>query len=359
MFKIIFTLDYEIHGNGDGQPKDLLITPTNRILALFNKYDAKLTILADIAEILKFKEYKDNTGQDKFHYNKVVEQLQSAIKTGHDVQLHIHSSYMKSEYRNGKWEQCWDEYNLAKLPYKRIFEIIHICKSFLEQVLRDVKPDYKCNVFRAANWSMIPSANIVKALINNGIGIDTSVYKYGTSTGRVVYDYSDAYSDVLPWYVANDNVCKKDPDGKLLEVPIYCERRYFISFITFIRLFRMIRAKLHKHKKTASSKTQDGNTINSMSKFRKIFELFLNKHPWKLDFNQATGRQLIKAVKRIEKKYDKSDIDLPIVLIGHSKSFIRYNNKTLKTFLEYCKNNESIEFSVFNDIEMSKKEAVL
>ena len=56
MFKIIFTSDHEIHGNGEGNPKNLIIDPTYRMLNLFNEYGAKLTILADVAEIFKFKE---------------------------------------------------------------------------------------------------------------------------------------------------------------------------------------------------------------------------------------------------------------------------------------------------------------
>ena len=56
MLRIIFTLDYEIHGNGDGSPLALMVEPTNRLFNLFDEYGAKLTIMADVAEILKFKE---------------------------------------------------------------------------------------------------------------------------------------------------------------------------------------------------------------------------------------------------------------------------------------------------------------
>ena len=55
---------------------------------------------------------------------KIENQLKHIIKNGHDVQLHIHSSYLKSTYKKGKWQQNWDEYNLAELPIERIEEII-------------------------------------------------------------------------------------------------------------------------------------------------------------------------------------------------------------------------------------------
>ena len=352
MFKIIFTLDYEIHGNGDGCPNELIIKPTNRILQLFNKYGAKLTILADVAEILKFKEYKNKVGVDKFYYDEIVKQLQLVVKQGHNVQLHIHSSYFKSLYRNSKWQQNWEDYNLSELPYSLIFEIVKTCKELLESIIRQVKPDYECNVFRAANWSMMPTENIAKALINNGIKIDTSVYKYGKSYGRVTYDYSSAYSNIIPWFVDNYDICKIDNNGELLEIPIYCENRMFWHFITYIRLFRMIRSRFHKHKKTGTIQKSREYSNLKKSKIFKVLNPLTKRNPWKLDFNQATGRQLIKAVKRIEKEYINTKIEIPIVLIGHSKSFIKYNEITLKPFLYYIsKHKDKFCFSNFSEID--------
>ena len=151
MLRIIFTLDYEIHGNGEGYPHDLIIEPTDRLLRLCEKYGAKLTIMADVAEILKFKEYKEKHGRDDYSYDAIVDQLRSAIKNGHDVQLHIHSSYFNARHNNGCWIQDWSEYDFAGLPYERINWMIGTCKQFLESLLRPVDSTYRCIAFRAAN----------------------------------------------------------------------------------------------------------------------------------------------------------------------------------------------------------------
>src|SRR5262245_27039901 len=110
MLRIIFTLDYEIHGNGEGYPHDLMIEPTDRLLRLCEKYGSKLTIMADVPEILKFKEYREKNGRDDYSYEAILDQLRSAIKNGHDVQLHIHSSYFNARHGNGHWMQDWSEY---------------------------------------------------------------------------------------------------------------------------------------------------------------------------------------------------------------------------------------------------------
>ncbi|MEZ5198999.1 MAG: hypothetical protein R2764_22250 [Bacteroidales bacterium] len=68
---------------------------------------------------MKFKEFKDQTNEDKFYYNAIKEQLENALSGGHDVQLHIHSGYFNSRYENGKWNKCgknmiWQTYHMTK-----------------------------------------------------------------------------------------------------------------------------------------------------------------------------------------------------------------------------------------------------
>ena len=96
-FKVIITIDYEIHGNGDGCPNELMVKPIDRVIRLFDEFGAKVTIMADVAEILKFKEYKTLYSVDKYSYEKIIEQLKQSISSGHDVQLHIHSGYFNSD----------------------------------------------------------------------------------------------------------------------------------------------------------------------------------------------------------------------------------------------------------------------
>lgn len=351
MFHVIFTLDYEIHGNGQGSPRDLMIRPTWDLLNQFNKYGAKLTILADVAEILKFREYYEEHGQDDYHYGEIVRQLKHAVVTGHDVQLHFHSSYVEAEYTHNHWKQNWEEFDLASLPYSRICDLINMGKKFLEEVLVPVKADYACYVFRAVNWSMQPSKNIVRALIENGLTIDTSVFKYGRRTGRVNFDYTHVPSDLVPWRVSELDICQRDPDGKLHEVPIYAERRPIIAFLSLNRLYRVLQTCSHRHRPNA----MDGNgEARSGSKLATLADLLLQKHAWKADFNQCSGYQLINALKRAEQTYQDAKIDFPFVLIGHSKSFTRLNELSLGPFLRFVASHpERFAFATFANIDVT------
>jgi hypothetical protein len=359
-FRVIFTLDYEIHGNGHGSPRELMVEPTERMLAQFDRYGARLTVMADVAEILRFKRHLDETGRDVFDYAGIQEQLRTVVRTGHDVQLHLHPSYYRSRYVDGHLEQDFGEYDLARLPPPRLDEIVREGKAWLEDLLRPVEPRYRCLAFRAANWSMNPAVHIVKALVDNGIPIDTSVFKYGTRNGMVSFDYGDAHSDLVPWPVKSDDVCQRDPQGRLFEFPIYCERRPLWHFLTATRLYRAVLGTLNPLPKEeefgALPPPAAGNGSGAgVGTLRGLRDLFLRKHPWKLDFNQCSGRQLIAAARRVQKVYGRASGDLPIVLIGHSKIFTRINERSLEGFLRFVSDNgDAFAFGTFEDFDLQR-----
>ncbi|MEY2486529.1 MAG: hypothetical protein QOH39_2177 [Verrucomicrobiota bacterium] len=346
MLNVLFTLDYEIHGNGDGSPHDLMVEPTARMLDLFDAYGAKLTIMADVAEILKFREYRDQFGRDDYHYEAIVAQLQDAIRRGHDVQLHLHCSYFNARFENGKWQQDWTEYNFAGLSEERINEVLGIGKTFLEEQLRTAKREYRCNVFRAGNWAVAPSRGVVRALINNGFEIDTSVFKDGQRNDHLVrFDYSEAPSELVPWRASEADICRRDDESALLEVPIYCELRPVAAFLSVNRLYRSYLSRNHRFN------VPNLGGRSNCSRKNDIISKLLRKHPWKADFNQCTGKQLIAALNRAEFKYGSSLVALPFVLIGHSKLFTRYNEKTLSSFLHFiAKKSYRSRFGTFDDL---------
>lgn len=359
MLVIILTLDYEIHGNGDGCPQALMIEPTYRLLSLCEKYGAKLSIMADVAEILKFKEYKDKCGHDQYYYDAIVEQLRYAIQRGHDVQLHIHSSYFNARHDNGRWIQDWSEYNFAGLPYERMDWMVRTSKEFLETLLRPVDPRYRCVAFRAANWSVSPSDNVVRALVNNGIKIDTSVFKYGSRNGIVAFDYSQAYSEIVPWRVKEDDICSRDDTSELWEVPIYSEKRWIGSFLTPSRIYRAIVSRRHKiHRKSEPGSLQDSKGTIPSARGRNWLSTAFQKHAWKADFNQCLSSQLTNAMLNVLDRYDDhQEKPLPFVLIGHSKLFTKRNERILKPFFAYCAERpDKFEFGTLSGRNCSWKQ---
>ena len=340
-YNLYFTLDYEIHGNGDGNPYDLMVEPTYRLMTLLEQYDQRLTIMADVAEILCFERYRQQTGRDDFHVQDIENQLRDAVRRGHDVQLHIHSSYFNAAYDGTHFDQCIEEYNMAALPVERIREMVTESVRYLENLLRPVKADYKVWLFRAANWSMMPTPALYQVLSENGITHDTSVYKGGCQGGNVCYDYRTAYSNLFPYKASSLNINDIDTEGRLTELPIYTEMRPFYAFVSPIRVFRMLRAKFHKHKHMQPAANQP---VAVSADNRKLsWRSFFRKSPLKMDFNQVSSRGLIRMMKHIQSQPLPADLTpdepLPVILIGHSKTFVPYNERTLRPFLQWLKQN--------------------
>lgn len=355
MLKAIFTLDFEIHGNGDGCSHALMVEPTDRMLREFDVYGAKLTIMADIGEILKFKQYAEEYGRDDYHYDEIVAQLRDAIRRGHDVQLHIHSSYFNAYYEQGRWVQDWSEYDFAKLGWERMNEMVRSGKDFLESLLRPVDPNYRCHVFRAANWSVYPSRTVTRTLINNGIQIDTSVFKYGRRDGRVNFDYAAALSSVVPWRVDENDICARSDTGKLWEFPIYSERRGIGAFITPQRIYRALLERRHKLLDGSGGNPRGFPTVQTQRSSYDSWNWLTRQHAWKADFNQCSGRQLIRSLERAETKYARNETELPFVLIGHSKLFSRLNELSLRPFLEYvAKHPNRFGFGRFAEFQLDR-----
>ena len=340
-YSLYFTLDYEIHGNGDGDPMTLMVEPTYRLMNLLEKYHQRVTIMADVAEILCFKRYREETGRDDYHVAEIEEQMRDAIRRGHDVQLHIHSSYFNAKYKEGAFDQCIEEYNMAALPFERIDEMVGECITYLENLLRPIKQDYKVWLFRAANWSMMPTENLYKALIKHGITHDTSVYKGGVQGGNVCYDYREAYDNLFAYPASMTDINERDENGKLVEMPIYTEMRPFWDFVTPMRLFRMVRAKFHRHKKS-SVKTSESASADKNDNRHVSLKSFFRLSPLKMDFNQVDSRGLKRMMRNVIAKVESQkpeEDNVYVVLIGHSKTFVPYNEKTLEPFLKWVSVN--------------------
>jgi hypothetical protein len=353
MLKTIFSLDYEIHGNGEGDPYKLMVEPTDRMLDLFDLYGAKLTIMADVAEILKFKEYYEKTQKDVFSYKLIVGQLISAVKRGHDVQLHLHSSYFNAFYNTVKWQQHWQEYDFAGLPPERMDFMVQTGKNFLENLLKPIKPDYQCIAFRSANWSTFPSENLIRILEKNQIPIETSVFKFGKRNGMVNFDYTQAWSAIYPWPVSEKNICFRKENGSVFEFPIYCVQKSPLSFLTPERIKRIITAGKHSFAKDSEFANLNTGKKVTPGKY-KLFDSLFKKYPWKADFNQCTGSQLIKEISKVFKHCGSDKKDIPFVLIGHSKLFSKSNEKILSPFLKFItKNPDSFGYSLYGDFDFN------
>ena len=103
---VALTLDYELFGNGSGDIFENVICPTEKLIAICDEVDAKLTIFFEVVEYWKLREAWDSgniMGYDQDPALAMKNQMIEAFQNGHDIQLHIHPQWLNAVYEDGKW----------------------------------------------------------------------------------------------------------------------------------------------------------------------------------------------------------------------------------------------------------------
>jgi len=327
MLVLIFSLDYEVYGNGEGDFEKLILEPTNQLLLLFNKYGAKLTIMAEVAEILTLNKY------EKFKpvVKSINNQLKLALSKGHDVQLHIHPQWFNAKYKKGKWILDHNEYSLAHLSKEKISRYIKIGKDYLVKIGKEVRDNYECVAFRAGSWLMQPSKNIVESLEEAGFLYDTSVFKWGRKETKLSsLDYTTAYSNLFHWRIDPLDINKRANREGLYEIPIFSRKVFITSMLSSKRLELIKKSKAHSFFENKEMNIAGTSFINKLRCRIGQLRFFYSK---KFDFCRMTFKELKAYIDFVIKKCSDSHNLIPVVLIGHSKEFV--NDGTLDRFFEY------------------------
>lgn len=315
MLDFIFTVDYELYGNGRGSLDELVYKPSRRLIELFSAHDSNLVFFIEVAEL----EMIEAEGSDRA-INLVLNQIKDIKNSGHEIGLHIHPQWYKGRFQNGQWILNYDEYNLCLQPEERISEIIKRAIQFLRDKLDD--PVFTPLAYRGGNWLMSPSEIIAKILYNQGVRIDSSVFKggYQYNTGL---DYRRAPAGLHYWRFSND-VLTPDPEGKILEIPLYTKMIPVWKFIYGKRLSLEI-----------SSAPQE----SLLNKIKLRFKDFIRwKVPLKLDFCRLSYEELADITNEIIKTdRDNPNEYRPIVLIGHTKD--NPDKFIIDKYLTFLKNN--------------------
>src|SRR6202166_2002089 len=105
MIDFIFTLDYEIYGNGTGSLTELVYEPAERLRRLFDKWNARFVAFVEVAEFEKIAQYRTDSA-----INLVREQIFDLHREGHEIALHLHPQWSNARYAQGAWHLDAVEY---------------------------------------------------------------------------------------------------------------------------------------------------------------------------------------------------------------------------------------------------------
>jgi hypothetical protein len=270
MVEAVFTLDYEIYGNGAGSLRDLVYEPAEKLRKLFKEWNARCVFFVEAAEL----EVIDRHASDPY-IGHVKEQVRTLYKEGFELGLHLHPQWYNGRREDGRWVLDNSEYNLCTLPEERIAQIVDASISYLRSVVDD--QDFTPVSFRAGNWLFQPTEVVAGVLASRGIRVDSSVFKGGLQHQHKL-DYRRARSNG-PFWRFSENVNASDPEGKLLEIPIYTR------MVPFWRMLTGRRIELQSKGAAAAGKA-------TQSKAHRLIDYLRFSYPLKLDFCRMGNEEL-------------------------------------------------------------------
>jgi len=315
MIEFVFTLDYEIYGNGEGSLRELVLDPTRKLEELFRAFGARFVVFAEAVELPKIEE----AGSDPDSAG-VRAQLRELRAAGHEIALHLHPWWANGRYERGHWRLDWSERNICVLSPERVNAIVSGAIRYLRDALED--PGFSPVSFRSGLWAMQPTAVMTNALTGHGIRVDSSVFK-GGRVNALGLDYRRAHKNGGVWRFTRD-VNVPEASGALWEIPIHTQ------MVPFWRMLGVKRLTL-QHRVPSS--------VNGSPLTRRWSDFLRLRYPRKLDFCRMTFDEMRAAVERdIRRRRAGQEVPAPFVAIGHSKDLVDFD--AIERFLVYLREND-------------------
>lgn len=322
--KIYITLDYEIYfGENHGTVEKCILYPSSELIRISEMYDVKFVFFVDSGFIMKLNEFRVKYPELEEDYQKLVAQVRYLSDTGHDVQLHIHPHWEDSYYNGTKWIIDVRRYKLASFSEKEIADIV----ARYKKVLSDIT-GRSIFAYRAGGWCLQPFSKLRMCFKENGITLDSSVFKDGCfESAQYSYDFRNAPDKDI--YNFEEDVVIENETGFFTELPISGIKN---SPFFFWRLFLLCRKDPYMHKPLG-----DGRAMPAPGYRKRLLTRYTN-NPVSVDgYNAQLLEKALRSLLTDKKQH--------MVVIGHPKALSRYSLLKLETFI---KNNKEIHsFTTF------------
>ena len=332
--KIIFSLDYELFfGEKSGTVENCLITPTNILANLFEQYGVKMSLFVDIGFLIRLREEGRKYRGLLKEYDAIQRQLETLIKRGHDVQLHIHTHWEDSHFNGNNWQIDTSRYKLHDFDDNDLNHIIASYKTALVDIVGE-----SVFAYRAGGWCLQPFRKLSNALRKHGIWIDSTVFQNGTSSDPIRYfDFSHIPNSEI-WRFDDDPLIEKE-NGYFLEIPI-TSYKVMPSFFWKLAFHKKVFGKKHKP-------FGDGVAMQAITSY------YLERLT-RMSYSVVSIDSYKVSLLRNAYLYTKNANKTLFNVMGHPKMLTPYSLIKLREFLEDYKGEiESITYQYF--VEKQKR----
>ena len=358
--KIFLTFDHELPLGGlNTTYENALFNPTRRVMDTVEKLGVKATFFTDILCAYKYRAWDCAN-----FYTPYKNQLQAALKNGHDVQLHVHPHWLTTQYDGNRFIPS-NDFTLSDFKNNASFGgipgIINLSVNQLNNICIPAKADYQCIAYRAGGYAVYPDSDIIfENLYKQGIRYDSSMAKgYYFSSGLSEVDFRK-----LPktpnWVITPENYQKvpplkgaggcsfgssmQDPPG-ILEIPIATIPKTLLEIPTRFKLKKYA----YRAAENRGQMIHTNHKTNLSSKIKTLFSarmLTFDNHTLSLGY-------LLKIVRHNVNLY-KNDDEIMFSVISHPKSMGDYAFELMAEFITSVqKDFPDVEFTTFSEFHRS------
>lgn len=355
--------DWELSGNGSGDVRQLQFEPLRRLVSIYNRLGIYGSFNAEVMQQITFRQHQEQHQELRPLADEWDEVISQTLHQGHDVQLHVHPQWQNAEYTDGRWKLTSD-WSILNYSREAALAMLQRGKDYLENLLRQVDPHYRCVSFRSGAWCIAPSPHMLDLLVQLGIVFDMSIVagvKYDTR--NIKLDYTACEEGFLPYYpVMTDARKVSDKVEPIICVPTNC---FYASRRQVFR-HHLDKATSKVMRKTAA--TDNGRSVEAYGEewaqndgsltrriYRKAIVPYLRGKHTISDLAQMDYALMTEMLDSIRKRARASGLtDVPVVLENHTKDL--QNFADLERFLTKAVESSDIKFITLTELANGLKQ---
>ena len=353
--------DWELSGNGSGDIGELQFEPMRKLTAIYNRLGIRGSFNAEVMQQLNFRRHQKDHPELTELADEWDNLVSETLRQGHDIQLHVHPQWYKAGY-DDRWHLTSD-WSILNYPAETALELLSSCKSYLEDLLRKVNPDYRCVSFRSGAWCIAPSPHLLGLLVRLGIVFDMSIVsgvKYDTR--HVKLDYTHCDEDFLPYYPVMTDARRVSKEKEpIVCVPTNCfyasRRQLFLHHLEKVRRKVNPPATVSTGSRTVETYGREWAQVGE-SRAKRVLEKVVvpyvkGKHMIS-DLAQLDYPLLREMLSSIRKRARSSGLkDVPVVLENHTKDIRDFSD--IERFLEEITPEPDIKFLTLTELAAKLK----
>lgn len=197
---VVLTDDWEVRGDGSGDPWTIQFGTMRRLCGLYEKHGLRGSFNVEVMQQLAHIRL-GGANETLRHLSEEWErQVKETYTAGHDIQLHVHPQWSDASYEEGEW-RLRGSWSLLDYSAEDIWKMLDGAKRYLEDLLRPLNQDYSCVSFRSGSWCIAPNDDALRVLSELGIRFDMSIVEgIFYDTPHIKLDYREIEEAFLPFY---------------------------------------------------------------------------------------------------------------------------------------------------------------